>query len=167
MKRYAVDTNVPIVANGKADPGQADRLPSLSCREAAIRFLMALLGSGKVLLDDAGAIQTEYRRHLDPKGQPGVGDRFYQQVIHYNPQCTERVHLPLRGDGEYADLPQELIDGGFDPSDRKFAALARRRNAPVINATDSDWVNAATVLSASGIEVEHLCGCDMTKWFKT
>lgn len=167
MKRYAVDTNVPIVANGKADPAQPDHVPSVSCREAAVKFLMVLLRGGKVLLDDAGAIQAEYRRHLDPRGQPGVGDRFYQQVIHYNPQCTERVHLPLRGDGEYADLPQELIDGGFDPSDRKFAALARKCNVPVVNATDSDWVNAAAVLNACGIKVEHLCGCDMTKWFKT
>lgn len=164
MIRCVIDTNVPIVANGRADPGGA-QFPSPDCRLAAVTFLRELARTGQAVLDMAGAIQEEYRRHLNPKGQPGVGDRFYQVVLHSAPHLVERVDLPLREDGEYEHLPRSLIDVGFDPSDRKFAALARRAGVPVINATDSDWVNAADALAAESIEVRHICGHDMTGWF--
>lgn len=164
MSRCVVDTNVPIVANGNADPGDV-RPPSISCRIAAVTFLREMLQSGIVLLDLEGQIQEEYRRYLRPSGQPGVGDRFYQVILHSAPLLVERVDLPKRPDGEYVDLPQSLIDEKFDPSDRKFAALARRQNAPIFNATDSDWLNHGQTLAAEGIRVEHLCGPDKASWF--
>jgi hypothetical protein len=126
---------------------------------------MDLLSNSTVLLDLGGAIQAEYQKYLKPDGQPGVGDRFYQVVLHSSPNRVERVELPKRPDGEYADLPQALIDERFDPSDRKFAALANRERAPVYNATDSDWLEHAATLAAEGIAVEQLCGCDKIGWF--
>lgn len=164
MSRCVVDTNVPIVANGRPNPDDA-RPPSIDCRIAAVTFLKKLLVSGVVLLDLEKQIEEEYRRHLRPSGQPGVGDRFYQVVLHSSPVPVERITLPRRADGEYADLPQALIDNGFDPSDRKFAALARRENVPVFNATDSDWLDHAKTLTAEGIQVKHLCGHNKTDWF--
>lgn len=164
MSRCIVDTNVPIVANGRPDPDDA-RPPSFVCRMAALNFLTALVENGKVLVDDAGAIITEYRRHLNPKGQPGVGDRFYQLILQSAPKRVERLPLPTREDGEYEDLPQMLIDIGFDPSDRKFAAMAKRYVTPVYNATDSDWLEDAEVLQLAGIEVRQLCGVDPAAWF--
>lgn len=164
MIRCVVDTNVPIVANGRADLGGA-QLPSPGCRLAAVTFLRELARTGRAVLDVAGAIQEEYRRHLNPRGQPGVGDRFYQVVLHSAPHLVERVDLPLRENGEYENLPQSLIDVDFDLSDRKFAALACRAGVPVINATDSDWVNAADALAAESIEVRHICGSDTERWF--
>ncbi len=113
-----------------------------------------------------GEVQIEYHRYLNPRGQPGVGDRFYLEVINSLPDKVERVALSKRSDGEYVDLPQPLIDISFDPSDRKFAAIAKLTGTPVVNATDSDWVNAASTLKACGIEVENLCGCDKSKWFE-
>lgn len=56
--QYAVDTNVPIVANGRSDNGE--HLPSIACRLAAIEFLESLLTGGVVLLDLEGEIQAEY-----------------------------------------------------------------------------------------------------------
>lgn len=164
MSRCVVDTNVPIVANGRPAP-KDPRPPSVDCRRSAVTFLMDLLSNSTVLLDLEGAIQAEYRHHLNPHGQPGVGDRFYQVVLHSAPDHIERVELPKRADGEYADLPQALIDAGFDPSDRKFAALAKRENVPVYNATDSDWLDHAASMVAEGIVVEQLCGCDKAGWF--
>jgi hypothetical protein len=79
MSRCVVDTNVPIVANGSADPNDA-RPPSVACRIAAVTFLQELVKAGTVLLDLEGLIQEEYRRYLSPRGQPGVGDRFYQVI---------------------------------------------------------------------------------------
>ena len=164
MSRCVVDTNVAIVANGRPDP-EDPRPPTIPCRIAAVTFLSGLLKNGTVLLDVEGAIQAEYRRHLNPRGAPGVGDRFYQEVLHSSPNLVERVSLPKRPDGEYGDLPQALIDAGFDPSDRKFAALAHKEGVAVHNATDSDWINDAIALAAEGILVENLCGCDTNLWF--
>ena len=164
MSRCVVDTNVAIIANGRPDPSDPKQ-PSIACREATVRFLMDLLKTGVVLLDIGKEIQTEYGRHLKPSGQPGTGDRFYQVILHSSPKLVERVELPKRADGQYADLPQSLIDAGFDPSDRKFAALGHKEDVPVYNATDSDWVQHAATLQAEQIQVEHLCGCDPAVWF--
>lgn len=164
MSRYVVDTNVPIVANGRPDP-KDDRPPSLACRIGAVTFLQKALASGKVLVDLAGEIQAEYRKYLNASGQPGVGDRFYQEVINSAPRLIERIELPKGDDDEYTDLPQALIAANFDRSDRKFAALGGREQAPVINATDSDWLNHRATLEGNGIRIQFVCGCDKTKWF--
>lgn len=165
MIRCVVDTNVPVVANGWNDKG--GRSPAVDCRMAAVYFLQSLLVSGKILLDFEGEIQSEYGRRLNPSGQPGVGDRFYQAVLYSAPDLIERVDLPKRNDGEYSDLPQRLIDANFDRSDRKFAALAKRVRVPVVNATDSDWLHHRATLDANGIAINFLCGCDKTRWFTT
>lgn len=159
-----MDTNVPIVANGQPDPHDVHP-PTIECRIAAVRFLIRLVDNGTVLLDSDGRIQDEYRRHLNPRGQPGVGNRFYQVVLQSAPHLVERIDLPRHADGEYADMPPSLIEAGFDPSDRKFAAMARQQGVPVVNATDSDWIEHAVMLAAENIEVRHLCGSDATKWF--
>ena len=165
MIRCVVDTNVPIVANGRSDSKEA-RVPAIECRIAAVQFLQRLIASGRLVLDLAGDIQAEYRRYLKPTGQPGVGDRFYQIALQSAPHLIERVDLLKRADGEYASLPQSLINAGFDPSDRKFAALARQEGIPIYNSTDSDWIEAAAVLAEESIEVRHLCGHDVNTWFK-
>lgn len=74
-----MDTNVPIIANGRPDPSNGGRAPSPACRLSAIDFLEETLERRRVLLDRAGEIQSEYHRYLSPRGQPGVGDRFYLQ----------------------------------------------------------------------------------------
>ena len=90
MSRYVVDTNVPIVANGRPNPDDSG-VPSNACRIAAIEFLVDTLESGKVLLDQAGEIQAEYRRYLNPRGQPGVGDRFYLEVLNSAPKKSSAL----------------------------------------------------------------------------
>lgn len=147
MMRWVIDTNVPVVANGRNKRHAPD------CRAAAVRFLMNVRDKkDRVVLDAAGKVEEEYRRNLNPGGQPGVGDRFYR-TIHEWARC-ERVHLPMRCDGEYEDLPQPVIDAGFDRSDRKFAALAKRERIPVVNAVDSDWLDARDVLAENGVRVK-------------
>lgn len=108
-----MDTNVPIVANGRPDPGNGNRPPSVACREAAVIRLLTILSDGTVVLDEDGAIETEYRRHLSPRGEPGVGDRFYLQVLNSAPGKVERVALPKTARGTYADFP-------IDPELAKF-----------------------------------------------
>ncbi len=166
MSRFVVDTNVPIVANGRPTP-QDSRQPSVEARLKAIRFLQRILANGRILLDVEGDVQAEYHRHLNPRGQPGVGDLFYLTVLQSAPRRTERHALPRRPDGEYADIPQTVIDAGFDPNDRKFAALARQQSTPVANATDTDWLDHRPLLRRCGITVHFVCGTDVTKWWTT
>ncbi len=165
MRRVVVDTNVPIVANGRPDPSNGGREPSLDCREAAIDFLTEALQSHRILVDLAHEIETEYRTYLSPNGQPGVGDRFYQAVLMSLPTRVERVPLPRTAQGEYLDFPEDPELANFDPSDRKFASLARREQAPVINATDTDWLHARSALERNGITVEFVCGLNDEDWF--
>lgn len=161
MTRWTIDTNVPVVANGR---GSGRRPVAPACREAAVDFLMRVLDEREgVVLDRDGAIEKEYRRHLNPGGQPGVGDRFYQAALQQG-RC-EWVDLPMQANGEYADLPQPVIDAGFDRDDRKFAALAKREGIPVVNAVDGDWLNHRAVLASNGIRVKFLCGRNHARWF--
>jgi hypothetical protein len=160
-----IDTNVPIVANGRPDSSNGGRLPSIACRLAAIDFLEEALTKRRVVLDIAGEIQAEYRRHLSPTGQPGVGDRFYLEVLMSAPARDERIELPRDAAGAYEHFPDDPALCGFDPSDRKFAAIARCAKAPVVNATDTDWLYYNGPLAANGITVQFVCGCDSGEWF--
>ena len=164
-ERVVVDTNVPIIANGRPDPSGGGRSPAPACRLAAIDFLDRTLRTGRVLLDLAGEIQAEYRRYLSPLGQPGVGDRFYLQILMSAPSSVERIDLPRDADGNYADFPDDPELSDFDRADRKFAALARRARAPVANATDSDWLEHRAALARYGIVARFVCGCDKQGWF--
>ncbi len=161
--RRVVDTNVPIVANGRSDGPNA---PTIDCRLASVSFLNKLLKNGKILLDQAGEIQEEYRTYLNPRGEPGVGDRFYLTILQSGVDKVERINLEKRADGEFCDLPQPVIDAGFDPSDRKFAALAGKEGVPIVNSTDSDWAEDLVVLNENGIKVVFLCGEDPNDWFE-
>ena len=162
--KYTVDTNVPIIANGHSDP-DSEQFATIECQLASVQFLRRALTAGKIVLDLEGEVIAEYRRYLRPSGQPGVGDQFYLAVINSHPDRIIRVALEKRLDGQFADCPQRLIDSNFDPSDRKFAAIACNASAVVVNATDSDWVNHRDVISECGITVDNICGCDTAQWF--
>lgn len=161
--KFVIDTNVPIVANGQAD-GSGGRSPSIACQDATIDFLIEVLSTGTIVLDDEGEIQSEYRRHLSPRGQPGVGDRFYLEIINSNPRIIERASLKRNADGEPAVFPTSVAPA-FDPSDRKFAALGIQENANVVVSTDSDWSIHEADLRAAGVRIEFLCGSNPLDWF--
>lgn len=160
-----MDTNVAIVANGRPGPARGARPPSAACRRAAIMALIDIVQRGVVALDLAGAMQAEYARHLNPHGQPGVGDRFFLEVLNSMPGRVERVDLPLSPCGDYIDFPTDPALTGFDRSDRKFAAMSRRCGIPVLVATDSDWVGHKTALQANGVVIDFLCTDDPACWF--
>jgi hypothetical protein len=86
------------------------------------------------------------------------------EVINSDPKKIARVDLAKRADGEYADLPQPIINAAFDPSDRVFAALAKKTRAKVYNAVDTDWLEKRAVIEANGIAISFLCGCVSANW---
>ena len=52
---------------------------------------------------------------------------------------------------------EELPVNDFDPSDRKFLAVAVVADTVVLNATDSDWEEHADLMNELGVEVDQLC----------
>ena len=71
MMKVIVDTNVPLVANGRAHQASED------CVKTCIEILMQITaGNIKLVLDDDRQIIREYRNKLNPGGFPGVGDAF-------------------------------------------------------------------------------------------
>lgn len=155
-----VDTNVPVVANGRAEQ------VSIVCVLACAQQLQQITQQGKLILDNQWHILREYMRHLSPSGQPGVGDAFLKWVFNNiaNPARIETVSItpanPADPDGiEFQEFPNDPALASFDPSDRKFVAVcvAHPQHPPIANATDRDWWDFRVALSNHGIQVRFLC----------
>jgi hypothetical protein len=161
MIEAVVDANVPIVATGRHGGHHPD------CQEACIDALRAIMRTGCIYIDDGGEILLEYARYLNHSGQPGFGDAFFRFVIQHqgNIRRVRAVDLPLHGQRVYADFPQDPRLTNFDRDDRKYAACARKSGKPVMNAVDSDWLEAHETLRENGIVVHFVCGQIKAKWF--
>jgi len=157
MNAFVVDTNVPVVANGKSEQADPD------CVIACIDRLGAIVANGIVVLDDTMQILHEYMSNLSMSGQPGAGDAFMKWVwsIQADEGRCERVCLRPRSleSDDFSEFPDDVDLGTFDRSDRKFVAvaLASRKRPIVLNAVDSDWARSYRVLARYGIEVSFLC----------
>lgn len=160
----AVDTNVPVTANGDAPQASAE------CERACREKLREITdGRIRLVLDDRFEIFKEYLSNLSLRGEPGVGDVFLKWVHdhQFNPERCDRVPVaphPTRG---YEQFPDDESLAGFDPADRKFAAVARISRAPVLNAVDSDWWDYERVLSRHGIAVKFACEDQVAVWRAT
>jgi len=88
MAAFVVDTNVPIVANGKS---HADPACVISCLEV----LLHITSDAVIVLDDAMQILNEYMDHLNLGGEPGAGDLFMKWVwnVQADENRCERVFL--------------------------------------------------------------------------
>ncbi len=161
MSCYVVDTNVAVTANGKADHASDD------CRSAAIDALLRVR-NGKIAMDDADLILSEYRHYRSPKGQPGVGDQFMRWLVQNqaNPLRCEKVAItPLEGPPWFEEFPDDPDLAGFDRSDRMFAAVALSNpsSPPVVNAVDRDWWEFREALERNGVVIEFLCPDEMER----
>ncbi|MEW9546941.1 hypothetical protein [Nonomuraea sp. NPDC050783] len=151
--RVVIDTNVLIVANGKADH------MSSGCANSAIEFLEHAESRAVVVLDSSGQIFEEYERYCSFKGQPGLGDHFFLHLHRRqaDPRCVQKVHITPDGNGSYEEIPDGLR--AFDPSDHKFVAtaIADERKSVIVNCADSDWRQAAQELTHNHIVVIEIC----------
>lgn len=160
MTDRVVDTNVPIAANGR------ETHANVACQHACVVALRSLIADEVVVaIDDRGDILAEYGRHLRHAGRPGVGDAFFKHLHDY--QWTARVHrVPISPNDDEERGFDELPPNNFDPSDRKFLAVAVAARALVLNATDSDWGEHADLMQNLGVEVHQLCPQHATKQAK-
>ncbi|MDE0427470.1 MAG: hypothetical protein OXN25_21660 [Candidatus Poribacteria bacterium] len=160
--KVIVDTNVPLVANGKADQASED------CVETCIDELMKITeGNVKLVLDDLRRIIGEYRNKLNPGGFPGVGDAFLKWVeINWaNPQQCDLVSITPTDDLEanFQEFPTDTALSDFDPDDRKFiaVALAHPEKPPILQALDTAWWHYRDALHQNGVTVDFICEDDI------
>jgi hypothetical protein len=154
MSAFVVDVNVPIVANGRGTHADLD------CQNASINALLGIVQAGILVLDDQMQILEEYRRYLNPSGQPGVGDAFMQWVWENQAVAArcEQVSLTV-GTSGFKEFPTDPRLNRFDLADRIFVAVAKASiNDPeILNAVDPDWWEHRDALAQNGIRVNFLC----------
>ena len=151
MNAYVVDTNVAIAANGRNT--HAD----YACRFDCIETLEAICREAVVVLDDGDLIFEEYRSRLSFRGAPGTGDKFLKHV-HDRMYGGSRVkRVPITPCSDALRGFEELPENDFDPSDRKFLAVAVVAQAEILNATDSDWSEQEALTSDLAVRVRQLC----------
>ena len=160
--KVIVDTNVPLVANGKADQASED------CVETCIDRLMQITeGNVKLVLDDQRRIIEEYRNKLNPGGFPGVGDTFLKWVeINWaNSQRCDLVSItPINNsETDFQEFPTDPTLADFDPNDRKFiaVALAHAEKPPILQAVDSAWWTYRDAFRQNGVTVDFICENDI------
>jgi len=156
MIARVIDTNVLVVANQKSPQA------NLKCVIATIE-LLEQARQQIVVIDQGMEIFKEYNKHCSLSGQPGLGDAFFKHLHQNqaNPNRCEIVTITPRLDDNtnYNEFPNDPNLAAFDPSDRKFVAIALiSTNQPTIfNAVDGDWPTYETALSANGVRVITLC----------
>ena len=168
MNAVVIDTNVIVVANGKAAAPQATEECVTRCRA---RLAEILRESERILLDEKKRIIQEYRKNLTEKGR-GFGDRFWQELVRrmWNSEIVIRVPItPLAENGtDFEEFPNEdasLKD--FHKKDRKFVAVtlayqsATGQESPILKAEDSGWEEFRDALAAHGVRVDSICEEDI------
>ncbi len=163
MTAVVIDTNVLLVANGAHDD------VSDGCRRACIDRLLAQQKSGVTVIDDGFRILGEYLHKTSPARPKGVGDAFLKWLLQNrrNPARVQEVAL-TETDGEgFAEFPGSALQPQFDPSDRKFAAVAHAHpDRPVVwQAADCKWLDWWQALGEAGVRVEFLCPDDACRFY--
>ncbi len=162
-----VDTNVAVVANDGSEQASPDCV--ITCIE---RIQQITSGKMKLVLDDNWKIIGEYQDNLNSSGQPGVGDAFLKWVLTnwLNPERCDLVMItPIDNlENEFREFPTDPALNDFDPSDRKFIAVARAHseNPPILQAVDSKWWGFKDALHRNGVTVEFICEDDIQRLHK-
>jgi hypothetical protein len=159
--KVVVDTNVPVVANGKS------KQASPECVRRCVVRLNEITKGGKFVLDDNWLILKEYMANLNSRGQPGAGDAYLKWVLsnHGNPKMCEKVQLTLKGTSEagFEEFPANPELEGFDPDDKKFIAVAMAHpdKPPILQATDAEWWDLKDHFQVAGVTIDFLCEDDI------
>jgi hypothetical protein len=152
-----VDTNVATTANN-ANPAAGAK-----CVASSAKALLAIRNEGHVFIDEGGRIEAEYRRNLNPRGQLGPGDLFFRWLLdnQWGGKRVTRVKISPRSrdDTNFDELPDPPKGIVYDPSDRKFLAVAAAQpeHPPILQSFDSKWWGWRDALAAIGVQVHFLC----------
>jgi hypothetical protein len=164
-KLFVVDTNVVAAADGKASC-------TADCTRASLNAVRQITQRGsRLAIDDAWRIISEYRMNLNYPGQPGIARAFLKWVLINQGNRKRCVRVPITSTGsdseDFAEFPKHRDLASFDPSDRKFVAVAARHpeHPPILQATDTKWWGWNKALSECEIEVRFLCLQEITNQY--
>ncbi|MBN1285146.1 MAG: hypothetical protein JXB47_07100 [Anaerolineae bacterium] len=159
LGEVVIDANVWVVAD--YDIVSLDDIELLICASACRQRLECLRSDTQLLIvDDKYHIMSEYRRYVSNKRKPHFENNLASELLNELEQRGRIFPVPVDFDADgYALLPPELGLQNFDPSDRKFVAVALARNprSPIYNATDPDWSEHVEAIAAAGLTVIELC----------
>ena len=151
-----VDTNVALLANAATEKTSSW---DPHCILACVTAIRALQAEGGLVLDDAQRILAEYFNKLSRSGMPGLGDAFAKWAWDHqgDARACSRVVITEHGDS-FVEFPDHPDLASFDPSDRKFVAVAAAHgSAEVLQAVDSKWWGWREALAEAGVSVRFLC----------
>lgn len=164
MAEVVIDTNVLRVAS------QHHQNVSPQCVLACIERLRQIQTKDCVVIDTEFHILGEYQKRLNANKGKGVGEAFLKWLLQNqaNPKHVQRVALTERAENDYAEFPDPALAAEFDPSDRKFVAVAHvhPKKPPVLQATDSKWLRWRDRLQQHGVHVVFLCPQDICRFYK-
>jgi len=162
MNNKIIDTNVPLTSV------TTDVAIPLVCRQSCTQLISSVLkGEIIIVIDDQNEALREYRNNMypDPNPSAGLAGQFMMYLFNYQYDKT-RVHrakLTVSEPGEYEPFPEDNELDSFDKSDKKWIAISMsfkqevQDDAPINNATDSDWLHFEHVFVRLGIKIEFLC----------
>lgn len=170
MPHKIIDTNVFMAASGLAD----HLPPDSACERQSLRLLIAFFRHQqfKVVFDNLGEAIREYKKNLkvDPNPSAPLAHQILAHLNSYrfNPESEFYVQVQITKveggeEGEFAEYPADERLATFDPSDRKWVAMAIAHQqqygspAPIVNAVDSDWLPVQPILAEYGVQVEQIC----------
>lgn len=155
--RCLIDTNVLVTANGANDAASA------ICAANSAKAVQEVMTTGHLFLDAGGRIIEEYRNNLAPYGPPEVGNTFLKWLMthEYDPSRVTLVAITPRADdpSDFQELPAPPKGVEYDPSDRKFLAVAAAHpeHPPILQALDSKWWGWQDALEDAHVSVHFLC----------
>jgi len=158
-----IDTNVLLIANG-----QHDNI-SPECELACVERLEAVEVMGSVAIDTNRLILSEYENNTRPNKGKGTGDVFLKWLLRnqHNPARCALVELTRTGPDSFAEFPDPGLEARFDPSDRKFIAVANAHpeKPPILQASDCKWLNWRGALVSHGITIDFICPDDVKRFY--
>jgi hypothetical protein len=156
-KHRVIDTNVLIVANNRESEHA-----SPECVIACVRWLQSFEKSRILVIDKKWLIINEYKKKVNQSGQPSVGDAFLKWILinRNNPLRCQQVSITQTSEHEFEEFPKSESLKKFDPSDRKFVAVAltHSQNPAIAVGIDRGWNKHKEALTQHGVDVEFLCG---------
>ena len=161
MSKYIIDTNLIYLSK---TPVADIPKEMLECARKCSIFLEGFLKEKdpKIVLDKNLLIYKEYRQAYESlkNSAPNVATIFCDWFFKYLQKIPQNDFIFLKTDasGNFVDYPSSQSFDKFDPSDRKFIALANahHEHPPIVEASDCKWWGIKDDLKAIGLEVKFI-----------
>ena len=162
--KAVIDTNVLRVAAGQHSD------VSDECVVKCIEQLLAMQTSGVLVIDDGHKLLEEYLKNPPLMQSKQVGGKFLKWLLQNqgNTARVEQVTITETAPECFAEFPDAALQAAFDPSDRKFVAVANAHpdKPPIWQAADCKWLSWWPALRDNGVAVEFLCADDVCRFYR-